>query len=364
MSVNGGEPTNLTPSSHFSAAAIHWSRPEHITIDAHVTGVLHLLDLNVSSGQTTTLIGGDDTLRGISYARNGRDIALVRSSWSRPAEIWTGSPSNLQPITRDNEEVTNLAGHAISITWKSDQFTPQGWLIAPLHVDEGKKYPMVVIVHGGPSGDSLPSYDSPYVVGLTSSGYYVFEPNPRGSYGQGEAYTQANIKDFGYGDWRDDLSGVDAAIAAAPIDGSRLGLYGWSYGGFMAMWAETRTQRFKAIIAGAGVANWQSYYGQNDIDQWMIPFFGASVYDDPAVYAKSSPITFIKNSHTPVLILQGERDEEVPAPQSFEFYHAMRTLGVPSELVVYADEGHSPQEPKNRIDLFTRIVSWFDRYLK
>ncbi|MBV9269719.1 MAG: S9 family peptidase [Candidatus Eremiobacteraeota bacterium] len=171
--------------------------------------------------------------------------------------------------------------------------------------------------------------------------------NPRGSYGHGEAFTRANIEDFGYGDWSDDLAGVSAAIKAAPIDPQRLGLFGWSYGGYMGMWAETQTRRFKAIVAGAGIVNWQSYYGQNNIDEWMIPFFGNSVYEDPNVYAKSSPITFIQHSHTPILILQGERDEEVPAPQAFEFYHAMQTLHVPSRLVLYADEGHGPRKPEN-----------------
>lgn len=364
VSASGGEPTNLTPGAHFNAAAIHWGTPRYITVNAHVGGALHLLDLDVQDHSVATLLGGDETLRSISFARGGDTIALVRSSWSRPAEIWAGQPPKMRQVTDENANVPNLCGKAVSLTWKSDQFSPQGWLIAPLHVESGRKYPMVTIVHGGPSSESLPTYNSPFVAALTSSGYYVFEPNPRGSYGQGEAYTQANIKDFGYGDWRDDLSGIDAAIAAAPIDGNRLGLFGWSYGGYMGMWAETQTQRFKAIVAGAGVSDWQSYYGQNDIDEWMIPFFGASVYDDPAVYAKSSPMTFIKNSHTPVLLLQGERDEEVPAPQSFEFYHAMKTLGVPSELVVYADEGHSPIKPKDRIDTFTRTVEWFDRYLK
>jgi dipeptidyl aminopeptidase/acylaminoacyl peptidase len=288
----------------------------------------------------------------------------VRSSFERAPEIWAGTPSDLHQITNDNADIPKLYGTAKSLTWKSDEFTAQGWLIAPQHVEPGRKYPMVVIIHGGPSAESLPSYDSSFVAALSISGFYVFEPNPRGSYGQGEAFTRANVKDFGYGDWRDDLAGVDAAIAAAPIDPNRLGLFGWSYGGYMGMWAETQTTRFKAIVAGAGVVNWQSYYGQNKIDQWMIPFFGASVYDDPAVYAKSSPITFIKNSHTPVLILQGERDEEVPAPQAFEFYHAMQDLGVPSQLVVYADEGHGPRQPKNQIDIFTRTAGWFNKYLK
>ena len=180
------------------------------------------------------------------------------------------------------------------------------------------------------------------------------------------SYTHLDVykrQDFGYGDWRDDLAGVDAATKAAPIDANRLGLMGWSYGGYMAMWGETQTARFKAIVAGAGIVNWQSYYGQNKIDQWMIPFFGASVYQDPAVYAKSSPITFIEQSKTPVLILQGERDEEVPAPQAFEFWHAMETLGVPTKLIVYADEGHGPQQISNQIDILEQTLEWFNRYV-
>ncbi len=258
-----------------------------------------------------------------------------------------------------------MTGRAQSLQWKSGPYDGvQGWLVYPLHYDAHKRYPMITIIHGGPGAESLPSYASRNVAALTSHGYFVFEPNPRGSFGAGEAFTRANIKDFGYGDWRDDLAGVDAAVKSASIDPQKLGLFGWSYGGYMGMWAETQTRRFKAIVAGAGVVNWQSYYGQNDIDEWMIPFFNASVYDDPAVYAKSSPITFIKNSHTPVLILQGERDEEVPAPQAFEFYHAMQTLHVPSRLVVYADEGHGPRKPANQIDILNRMVDWFQTYLR
>jgi dipeptidyl aminopeptidase/acylaminoacyl peptidase len=153
---------------------------------------------------------------------------------------------------------------------------------------------------------------------LVANGYVVLMPNPRGSYGQGEAFTQANVKDFGYGDLRDIVRGVDAAVAAAPIDKNRAGIWGWSYGGYMTMWAVTQTQRFKAAVAGAGLSNWQSYYGQNSIDQWMIPFFGASVYDDPYIYRRSSPIEFIRNVKTPTLVLVGDRDGEVPAPQSFD----------------------------------------------
>jgi len=172
------------------------------------------------------------------------------------------------------------------------------------------------------------------------------------------------VKDFGYGDFRDIERGVDAALAAAPIDPKGLGICGWSYGGYMAMWAVTQTNRYRAAVAGAGIVSWQSYYGQNRIDQWLVPFFGASVYDDPAVYARSSPITFIKKAKTPTLVLHGDRDSEVPTPQGYEFWHALKTLGVPTALVIYENEGHAITQPKHQLDRDRRLIEWFDRYLR
>jgi dipeptidyl aminopeptidase/acylaminoacyl peptidase len=188
-------------------------------------------------------------------------------------------------------------------------------------------------------------------------------PNPRGSFGQGEAYVQANRKDFGHGDLRDILAGIDTIEKKLPVDDKRLGLTGWSYGGFMSMFIPTQTQRFRAVVAGAGIANWQSYYGQNLIDQWMIPFFGASVYDDPQVYAKSSPINFIKQTKSPTLIVVGDRDAECPAPQSFEYWHALRAQGVPTSLVVYPNEGHHFVDPDHQRDVLQRALMWFEKYL-
>ncbi|MDQ3745537.1 MAG: prolyl oligopeptidase family serine peptidase, partial [Acidobacteriota bacterium] len=126
----------------------------------------------------------------------------------------------------------------------------------------------------------------------------------------------------------------------------------------------TQTNRFRAAVAGAGIANWQSYYGENQIDQWMIPYFGASVYDDPAVYARSAPINFIKNARTPTLVMVGDRDAECPAPQSYEFWHALKTLGVETQLVIYAGEGHAVSQTPNRRDILQRAADWFDHRLK
>jgi acylaminoacyl-peptidase len=131
----------------------------------------------------------------------------------------------------------------------------------------------------------------------------------------------------------------------------------------MTMWAVTQTDRFAAAVAGAGIVSWQSYYGQNRIDKWMLPYFGASVYDDPWIYERSSPITFIKNVKTPTLVLHGERDAEVPAPQGYEFWHALKTLGVPTQLVIYPDEGHRIARPEHVRDLSRRMVAWFEKYL-
>jgi dipeptidyl aminopeptidase/acylaminoacyl peptidase len=358
-----GAARNATPAVAVSVQSLRWNDASSLDLVAHVAGEMHLMRLDVSNGELAALTERPESLWSWSSALGGSIVALVRASFDDPPELWAGAPSSLRQISHSNTGATRLYGKAVSLHWKSDGFNVQGWLIYPLHYDARRRYPMVTIVHGGPSAESVPSFGSRNDAALSSRGYFVFSPNPRGSFGQGETFTRANIKDFGYGDWRDDLAGIDVALKAAPIDADRLGLMGWSYGGYMAMWGETQTSRFKAIVAGAGIVNWQSYYGQNKIDQWMIPFFGASVYRDPGVYARSSPITFIEHSHTPILILQGERDEEVQAPQAFEFWHAMKTLGVPTKLVVYADEGHGMRKITDQIDVLTQTVDWFDRYL-
>ncbi len=364
VDTDTGAARDATPNMPASASSLRWADASTLDFAAHVSGAMQLMSLDVSSGGRglNALTHEPESIFSWSVAK-GSVFALARQSFDRPSAVWAGAIGGLKQVTKGNDGAPRYYGKAQSLSWKSDAFTVQGWLIYPLDFDPAKTYPMIAIVHGGPSSQSVPVYGNRNISALASRGYFIFEPNFRGSYGQGEAFTAANVKDFGYGDWRDDLTGVDAAVKAAPIDPNRLGLFGWSYGGYMAMWAETQTTRFKAIVAGAGVVSWQSYYGQNKIDQWMLPFFGASVYDDPAVYAKSSPITFIKASKTPVLILQGERDEEVPAPQAFEFWHAMQALGVPTQLRVYADEGHAPQRAEDQIDILTRMVGWFDKYL-
>jgi dipeptidyl aminopeptidase/acylaminoacyl peptidase len=158
------------------------------------------------------------------------------------------------------------------------------------------------------------------------------------------------------------MAGVDHLLKEYPVDPKRLGIFGHSYGGYMTMWAETHTNRFAAAVAGAGLSDWLSYYGVNDLDEWMIPFFGASIYDDPAVYAKSDPMHFVKSVKTPTLILVGDRDGEVPMEQSIEWWHALETFHVPVKFVVYPDEGHAISKPADSRDYMLRTMDWFDHW--
>src|SRR6185437_3407592 len=302
-------------------------------------------------------VSGGAIKNAISVSTHGV-LALVKSSYNTPSEIWAGPFGKLTQLTHLNETAQSAASPRFgSIEWENEGFHVQGWLTFPRDYDASKKYPLIVEVHGGPSASAGPPSTASNM--WSDQGYFVLNPNPRGSFGQGEKFTMANRKDFGYGDLRDILKGMDAIEARFPIDKSREGITGWSYGGFMTMFAVTQTNRFRAAVACAGLSDWQSYYGQNSIDQWMIPFFGASVYDDPAVYAKSSAITFIKKAKTPMLIIVGDRDGECPAPQSFEMWHALKDLGVKTQLVVYPDEGHGFRNPDHIRDRNERMIKWF-----
>ena len=377
----GEAPKDVTPNRPASPAWIAWRDNHSLLISEHTGGSSHITALDLDTGKDIpsvnltlpeSIIAGADVMS-LSVSSTSRtdsntaNVAVIRQSFDHAPEVWAGPIDNLKQITHLNDTLKPAWGKAESIDYTNEGLHIQGWLLYPAGWgpnggDPAKKYPLLVSMHGGPSAAVTPhwpgvAYGS---VPFSALGYFVFLPNPRGSYGQGEKFTQANIRDFGYGDLRDVLAGVDLLEKRFPIDKDREGITGWSYGGFMTMFAVTQTTRFRAAVAGAGLANWQSYYGENSIDQWMIPFFGASVYDDPAVYAKSSPITFIKRVKTPTLIVVGDRDGECPAPQSFEFWHALRDQGVKTQLVLYPNEGHHFVSPDHQRDVLKRAVDWFE----
>src|SRR5262249_3482845 len=375
ISGDGKNLVNRTPGRKTSVSSLFWVAPDRILITENVSGGGAISELSVADNSVRTIWKGEENFHAFgnfpdfALARDGKFVAVVRSTYNTPPEVWAGPIGQWKQLTNNNAAVRMTWGKAESITWTNEGFNIQGWLVPPAKVESGKKYPMVVLIHGGPSSMTGTDWPASFgmsraiIAALSSNGYYVLLPNPRGSYGQGEEFTRANVRDLGHGDLRDDMAGIDAAIKKYPIDPNRLGVTGWSYGGFMTMWTVTQTDRFRAAVAGAGLANWQSYYGQNLIGKWMIPFFGASVYDDPEVYEKSSPIRFIKNVKTPTLVIVGERDAECPAAQSYEFWHALKTLGVPTKLIIYSGEGHMFLEPRHQVDRLVQTVAWFDNYL-
>jgi dipeptidyl aminopeptidase/acylaminoacyl peptidase len=367
------QPVDITPNIDGTPTWETWLNDRTIGFVEDRRGHILLSDADVEKRAVTP--GSTDDLGEISLtggpvknavtASNAGVIAFVESSVAHAPEIYTldvaAEHATPKPYSHFNDNLKSTA-RTESVEWTNEGFHVQGWLTYPIDYDAHKKYPIIVEVHGGPSASTGVRFGGST---WAADGYFEFQPNPRGSFGQGEAFTQANRKDFGYGDLRDILTGMDAIEASVPaIDHHREGLTGWSYGGFMSMFAPTQTQRFRAIVAGAGISDWLSYYGENSIDQWMIPFFGASVYDDPAVYAKSSAITFIKQAKTPMLILVGDRDGECPPPQSYEMWHALRDLGVKTELVIYPNEGHGFTNPDHIRDRNQRTHEWFAENMK
>ncbi len=358
---------DVTPEMKASATSLAWSCHGELRaalLAGDETQIVALGD-GVSPASPRVLEHTTDTLHGeaaaASWACPSDTLATVRESFTLPPQLEVGRIGQRRVLAQDNAGLSARLS-ARSIRWRNEGFDVQGWLLLPAHV-EGR-IPMITVVHGGPAAASRPRFAGP---GLTermlARGWAVFYPNPRGSFGQGARFTAANVRDFGYGDLRDILAGIDAAERMAPIDDARLGLTGGSYGGFMSMFAVTQTPRFKAAVAAAGLSNWQSYYGENGIDEWMIPYFGASVYEDPAVYARSSAINFIKHAHTPTFAYVGERDIECPAPQTEEFWRALKAQGVPASIMIYPGEGHGLRDPQHAADATERTLAWFDKYL-
>jgi dipeptidyl aminopeptidase/acylaminoacyl peptidase len=387
--AGGGPPEDLTPGRPTSPAWIAWEDDEHLFVSELAGGNSQLMRFRLQGDRTSESVAtsfgapifsipgsvSDGRLEmSLSSTADHSMFVFRASTFDRPMEIYAAKPGTVMSsglegviqLSHLNDGVEPTWGKSVSLSWKNESFRVQGWLMLPKDYDPAKKYPLIVEVHGGPAAAVVAQWGPRGGISaqaFSAMGYFVLEPNPRGSFGQGEEFTQANRKDFGHGDLRDILAGVDAVIAKYPVDPERVGLTGWSYGGFMTMFAVTQTGRFKAAVAGAGISDWLSYYGENSIDQWMIPYFGASVYDVPAVYAKSSAIDFIKQAHTPALVIVGDRDGECPAPQSYEFWHALRDEHVPTELVVYPNEGHGFVDPAHRRDVMERTVEWFARYM-
>jgi dipeptidyl aminopeptidase/acylaminoacyl peptidase len=366
--VTGGAARNVTPGYKGSFTSLVWdARGLRGTALRSDQAVIVEIDPAKGAGDAVWSAGASVSAGEgrVAYSQTGL-MATVAQDFEHGPEIFAGPVAHPHQISHDNDDYKPMVV-ARSLTWKSDGHDVQGWLLAPLSAARqgGANQPMITVVHGGPASASTPQFVwQGSTAALIGAGYWLFYPNPRGSYGQGEAFTAGNKRDFGGGDLRDILAGIDAVEKTVPIDDNRLGLMGGSYGGFMSMWANTQTHRFKAIHAAAGLSNWVSYYGTNGINTWMTPFFGRTMYEDQPAYWDVSPIKYIARAKTPTLITVGERDIEVPPTQSVEYWNGLRATGVATSLVIYPDEGHGIRNPAHVADVRRRSVEWFDRYLK
>lgn len=323
---------------------------------------------------TATNLGAETALPGpeFSLSMDGQTIAYEVQATETPSEVWAcrigDTPrrlTNLHP-----QAAAWRLGAVKEVSWKNkkDGQTLYGVLVTPPDYKSGQIYPTIVDVHGGPEwawwNGWLGSWHE-WAQLLASHGYVVFLPNPRGSTGQGWQFAEANRDDWGGGDFQDIIDGVDYLIEQKVADPNRLGIGGWSYGGFMTSWAVTQTRRFKAAVVGAAVTNLFSFNGTTDITPSFLRnyFVNIPFYRRPA-YDSHSAMTYLKRCRTPSLVLHGEVDERVPVTQGWEFYNGLKMLGVPTEMVVYPREHHGFKERAHQIDLLSRVLAWYDRFLK
>lgn len=310
------------------------------------------------------------TISSQSISRDGRTIVVTMDAPDAATEIYVTDPSfaGFKRLTHTNPQLAELAqGQTEVMTWKSsDGVEVEGVLLKPVGFEAGKRYPTLVVAHGGPAGAYVNGFRLGGLEGgqvWAGKGWAVFYPNPRGSSNYGQKTLAANTNDWGGGDYRDIMTGVDALVARGIADPDKLAHIGWSYGGYMTAWVITQTNRFKAAMVGAGLTNMWSMYGTNDIPSVLIAYFGGIPSKQTLpLYLERSAMTHIDKVTTPTLILHGANDERVPVGQAYELYRGLKDRGKPTELVFYPREGHGIQEYYHQKDRMQRIYDWVTKY--
>jgi dipeptidyl aminopeptidase/acylaminoacyl peptidase len=396
LSLEGGKPRVLTQGYNGDIWWMQWS-PDGSTLDcmAYEQGEAAIVRIDVASGARETRWRGpvafSESFSSRYIAQDGT-IALVRSDPCRPQEVWITKPTTdtRQPAAGNQDassvvslsslrisewtQLTNIHAHAAelaigetrTIHWESaDGLQIQGQLILPVGYQEGQRVPLLTWVHGGPAWLYTHTYQggSRGFQMYANAGMAVFMPNPRGSVGWGVPFTESNIGDFGGKDYQDIISGIEYLVAQGIADSERLGIGGWSYGGFMAAWAITQTNQFKAAVVGAAIINWRSFHGAAHIGSWDRVSLRANPYEHGGTYDKYAPITYVERVNTPTLVVHGAEDRIVPVDQGYEFIRALKDRGVPVEMVVYPREGHGINERLHQLDRLSRWLEWFKRHL-
>ncbi len=371
--AEGGPPKLLPETVDAQPGVIDWSPDGKRLIFVETRGTFTRFSaVDVATGATTELNKGSEVFGAFSLNRTGTMLGFTLQSPDKAPEAYVSGIGNFAPVqvSRVNEHLPKLQlGKTEVLKWKSsDGLEVEGLLTYPVAYKSGTKVPLLLVIHGGPAGVFTQSFLAANrgaypVASFAAQGFAVLRVNPRGSSGYGQKFRYANIKDWGGGDYQDLMTGVDHVIGMGVADPERMGVMGWSYGGFMTSWVITQTHRFKAASVGAAVTNLMSFIGTADIPSFIPDYFGGQPWENLEIYRTHSAMFNAKGVKTPSLIQHGEADERVPISQGYEFYNALKVQNVPVRMIVLPRMPHGPNEPKMVLKSKQTNLAWFEEYL-
>jgi len=368
--AEGGNPQMLTDSFDEDPGLIGWG-PDGIYFAAEQKTYAHLFRLNPATKAVEKLSAPDHMASfSFSFSQDYKQVAYRAALENQYAEIYSShvAPWVGKKLTVMGDQLKGFTlAHREVISWKSADGTAiEGVLYTPPDFSIKKKYPLLVVIHGGPTGVDQPivNPDRYYPIErFVAKGALVLRPNYRGSAGYGEKFRALNVRNLGVGDYADVISGVDSLIAKGWVDKERVGSMGWSQGGYISAFITASSDRFKAVSVGAGISDWMTYYANTDITPFTPQYLHATPWDDPEIYRKTSPISYIAKAKTPTLIQHGENDRRVPIPNAFELRQALEDRGVPVKMVVYKGFGHGITKPKQQRAVMEENEKWFAQYI-
>jgi dipeptidyl aminopeptidase/acylaminoacyl peptidase len=374
ISVDGGKPVKLAETPNTSVNILGWSRDgKNIYINESNKTLASVYKLGVDGKEITEWNkGASDLIGGMTLNNSATHFGFILQNSNKPPEGFVSATSDYTPkkVTGINDEISkNPMPKTEVVKWKSfDGKEIEGLLTYPLNYEPGKKYPLILNVHGGPAGvftqNFIAGNSGAYpIAAFAEAGMFVLRPNPRGSTGYGVEFRLANQRDWGGGDYKDLMLGVDHVIKMGSVDAERLGVMGWSYGGFMSSWIVGHTDRFKVASIGAPVVDLSHQNLTDDIAGFLPSYMKADPWNDWAVYDKWSPIRYVQNVKTPVMLQHGEADVRVPFSNAVMFYNALKRRNVPVRLLALPRQPHGPVEPKMILKTMQTNMEWMEKYI-
>ena len=369
ISARGGESKRIAADFDENLNVLDWT-PQGLIAVAWNKTERNLYRIDVEDDTVHKLEGTPRNVWGGTFSEDGSRAALLAMTPTTLNEVYITSMDDLRPamVTDMTGQIEGWqTGSSEVISWNSEDGAEiEGVLFKPDDFDPNKKYPLLVVIHGGPTGIDYPAPIDGYVYPIPqwlAKGAVVLQPNYRGSAGYGEEFRSLNVRNLGVGDAWDVLSGVDHLVDQGFVDESRMGAMGWSQGGYISAFLTTNTDRFAAISVGAGISNWVTYYVNTDIHPFTRQYLEATPWEDMDIYLKTSPMTNITDASTPTLIQHGEFDRRVPIPNAYELYQGLQDNGVETQLIVYKGFGHGINKPKERLAAMQHNWDWFNKHV-